>query len=172
MTYDQWKTASPYDDEEEGIDITVNLESLGRRGHGLCGKNTDLDPGGQILVCGAVVLPDRNIPIISIKVRVYANICCPEEPELSDIAESCVMDQTQYNGEWTGSDYWTFSLQDQEPYVIEANLSSVDVPDDADDIDKNKIAQVAYNAIFSDDEIKSFRKAMTNLSKTIYGITL
>ena len=169
--YDQWKTASPYDDVEDFVEFVDELKALGRRGHGLCGKDADLDPGGQIRVISATLYLDRDIPEAIVEVEVYANICCPVDDERAEIAEAYVMDETSYHGEWTGSDYWCFSLDD--PFncgnikALNIKFPDIDPLVDESEINKNYLAQKAYDAIFGDAEIRDFRLNMADLLKMI-----
>lgn len=172
MSYDQWKTASPWDDEEIIIDFTKELEELGKFGHGLAGKDADLDYGGQVKVVSAYVEFDKAPPIANVKIMAYANICQPNDEEKAEIAEFYVLDETGWEGEWTGSDYWTFTLESPY-YEIEFDCPWIDpVEDDPDRVDKNRVAHEAYKAIFADQGVKDFRSAMADLAKTIDNIEI
>ena len=175
-SYDQWKTASPWDDDDPIILVTVELEKLGRVGHGLAGKNADLDPGGQVRVLSAWVELDRPVPIAVAKISAYANICCPEEADRAETAEFIVCDETRWDGEWTGSDYWTFGTGELD---IRIELPWLDPLEDiGDNVDRewvsapclSRIVHALYSAIFQDDEIKTFRSAMAELSARIDAI--
>lgn len=79
------------------------IKGHGRRGHGLNGKDADLDEGGQIRIEGAWWTEDDTIEITG---RRYASIVPGEEwtEAQRDIAQELVCD-CGYAGEWDG-DYW------------------------------------------------------------------
>jgi hypothetical protein len=167
INYDQWKTASPHDQQEEIVEFTGELERTGRVGHGLCGKDADLDPGGQIKVKGTFLILDHKPPYAVIRLSVYANICRPEDEEQAEIADELVFDENSYPGEWTGSDYWCFSLQ-EEGYEMKVEYPHIDpIETEPEDINKEELAMFANKAIFSDPKIKAFQDCMSNLSKAI-----
>lgn len=178
--YDQWKTASPWDEYKETVDFTEELKSFGKRGHGLCGKDADLDYGGQIKVISAILQLDNDPPTAQLVLSVYANICSPNDEEKAEIAEEIVMDENQYHGEWTGSDYWCFSLgetfaktlnHNNDSYYLYVEMPFIDpVETDPEDVDKNKCAEFAYKAIFNDPTIKDFQESMADLAKAIDSI--
>ncbi|MBI9082702.1 MAG: hypothetical protein JEZ11_03835 [Desulfobacterales bacterium] len=168
-SYDQWKTASP--DEDTSVDVAETLARFGRVGHGLCGKDADLDPGGQIKVVSACYFDAGETWRAEARLQVYANICSPEGEEEGEIAESIIMDENQYHGEWTGSDYWCFSMRSPLISSNDVHVVSVNFPIDLDnEPTPDAVAQLLSDAIWSDPEIKAFQASMADLSRAIDAI--
>jgi hypothetical protein len=175
--YDQWKTASPWDECEPIVDFTEELKSLGKRGHGLCGKNADLDYGGQIKVVSAILELGNEPPVATIMLSVYANICTPTDPEKAEIATEIVCGETDCFGEWTGEDYWTFDLgktirkigrNNAAYYYLYVEMPFIDpVETEPEDVNKETYAEFAYKAVFKDPSIQDFQASMADLAKTI-----
>jgi len=167
------------DDYEPIVDFTKKLKSLGRRGHGLCGKDADLDYGGQIKVNSAILMLDNDPPIATLKLNIYANICSPNNDDKAEIAQELILDENRYYGEWTGSDYWCFSLgqtfaqalnHNDNDYYLYIEMPFINLEDEPEDVDKNKCAEFAYKAIFTDPTIKDFQASMADLAKVIDNI--
>lgn len=99
----------PYNQTDEPIDLTENktLKGCGRRGHGLNGKDADLDYGGQNVVNSARWFAEDHIEIEG---RRYAAIVPREDwiEEQLDSAQELVMGCDRAGSEWDG-DYWVFS---------------------------------------------------------------
>ena len=83
MSYDQWKTASPYDDDtpEQTIndllcDGTI-LIGYGKPGHGMNGKDADLDTCGQFTVKSLETVDPIKTDSMKILIHcyLYASIC-------------------------------------------------------------------------------------------------
>jgi hypothetical protein len=169
--YDQWKTAAPDDDYYEVIEFTEELQNTGRIDHGLCGKDADLDPGGQINIIDAMLILDHEPVYALVKMNVYANICCPDEEKRAEIAGEIVCDETRYPGEWTGSDYWTFKISDDRYWEIKIDCPHIDsLETDHTTLDKVALANFCNDEIFKNQEIVKFQKAMADLSKMIDDI--
>jgi hypothetical protein len=160
-------------DDPQSFDITAVLEGLGKRGHGLCGKDADLDNGGQIKVLNAWVNDDDHAGAV---LSIYANICEPSQnddeseeayEERRDAADQLVASWDAYSGEWTGSDYWAFSLA-RPSFEIMCSYSWDN--DKTDEENQEEAAGTLYKAIFTDGKINAFRQSMTELNKAMNTI--
>lgn len=187
--YDQWKTASPYDDDEPAQTINEKLcdgtilIGYGKPGHGMNGKDADLDRHGQCLVkeLRTVDPVGADTMRVDIHLHLYADVCEPYiewtgdipenvaegmSEEAMDIATEIVCDCWEYEGEWTGSDYWCFwtdvvlsvRLEVEEYEEIEAGYEPT----------LQAIAQRIANAIYEgNEETKKFEKTMASLNDAI-----
>ena len=85
--YDQWKTASPYDEDETLVDLDSLLRcdkvlrNYGKPGHGLYGKDSDLESCGQVYLKQiSIVDPIKSKHLrIDIDLHYYCSICAPCE---------------------------------------------------------------------------------------------
>jgi hypothetical protein len=98
--YDQWKTASPYDDDKPNQKINdllcdgTILIGYGKPGHGMNGKDADLDAIGQFLVKQLEVVDPikaENMKVL-IHCRLYCNICPPDYDYIPEYRESLSQD--------------------------------------------------------------------------------
>jgi hypothetical protein len=183
-SYDQWKTASPHDDDPPIQTIAENLcdgrilIGYGKRGHGMNGKDADLNYGGQCLLKSIEVLDPIGADNMELRLDIhcYATICEPSEhdDETDEKLEQrrevagevvCTWDAS-YPGEWTGDD-WCFDTDITATVPI-----TVDEYDEGSFGNQKKvlevIAQRIYDAITSNKEISAFEKSMTALAKAIY----
>lgn len=93
------------------------IRGYGKAGHGMNGKDADLDFCGQCVIEDIVIVDPvgSDTMFIELHINRYASICTPtdddetREEALQECAESIVCDAWEYKGEWTGSDYWSFS---------------------------------------------------------------
>jgi len=156
-------------DEDQPVDITKELEAFAKPGHGLCGKDADLDYGGQIAIVAAFL----NEETIEARLRVYATICPPEGDEQADIAGEIVGTWADHpsgvSGEWTGDD-WCWSLSNVEGGQYLVSIPIPFVSDGDYEADKKRAAQAIHDAIWEDEGIKAFRASMTGLAKVLDGI--
>jgi len=92
----------------------------GRKGHGMNGKDADLDPQGQCVIDQVAIIDliKSDTLFIEIYTNRYVNVCTPtdedEEREevLQECAEAIILMNDEYSGEWTGSDYWCFTMNE------------------------------------------------------------
>ena len=139
------------------------------------GKDADLDYGGQQLVTSLEVADPTGADTmkIVINLRLYASICEPiletedeaKQEEATDAAEFLVCDETQYNGEWSGSDYWQFhtDVTTSVPLTVDEYESIED--GDAEALDG--VAQRIAKACASNEEVHAFEQSMGNLAKAV-----
>lgn len=187
--YDQWKTASPHDDEEPNQTINEKLcdgtilIGYGKPGHGMNGKDADRGEIGQCCLKQLVTRdPVRSDSMkVEIHLHLYASVCEPHleigdeesdeefekrKEEVMDVAHSIVCNEPEYNGEWTGSDYWVFAMDT----VLSIDLS-VDQYDDIEDGSKlvlKAVADLINNRIFEgNDAMAEFECAMGNLNRSL-----
>lgn len=137
-------SSTPYD-ESEAIDLTngQSLKGYGRAGHGLNGKDADLERSGQITLDSAWWLDDGVITIAGTR---YATIAQDEdwsEAEL-DLAAELVCG-CNIHGEWVG-DEWNLS----EQFSLRIDFPWPD--DDTDEEAITKATEAAYKAIEKDSE--------------------
>jgi len=153
------------------LDLTNNLESKGRIGHGLCGKDADLDYGGQIRVISCYWHSEGDIIA---ELSVFATICEPSqrdnetdsnyESRLEEYAD-IIYFANEYGGNWTGDD-WEFWLSDDmspKPYIVKIGLDWDNSLSDKDNI--SLATDSIYAAIWEDPKIKAFQNNMMELSK-------
>jgi len=159
-------SGTPYD-EEHPIDLRPELEAMGKRGHGLCGKDADLDYGGQIKVLEAWWFESGSIEA---SLSVYASIVPNEQGDnetdedyeaYTNVCQECVCG-VGYSGYWDG-DYWVMSLE--EPYTLEIQHDWDD--DKTDEENVSSAVSEIYEAIFKDPAIVQFQAEMTYLSKAM-----
>lgn len=161
------------------IDLTEKLQNLGKKGHGLCGKNADLEYGGQIKVLKAYY---ENSTLTAL-VRPYASIVPADKsdfyPDDDDPAynnetaeEKATRDYETYMdyatelvcgedwpGEWDG-DYWVLNMGDQ---TITLNVQS---PEDPLDVAwQSKAVALLYDAIFA--HCAGFQQSMGDLARAL-----
>lgn len=143
------------------------IRGHGRIDHGMNGKDADLDCRGQCSVQSVIITDPvkSDTMFIEIELYRYANICTPThedektEQQLQDMAEFIVMDSTEYRGEWTGSDYWTFSMQE----VIRVPL----LVEEYENPNYEELAARCANAIYNSSEGQQFENFACNLNQTI-----
>lgn len=126
----------------------------------LNGKNADLDRGGQINV-EIVELDDDGY--MHADVDCYANICAPEDERKADIATELVCECTEFPGEWSGSDYWTFHVPE---FRIRIAAPAVQGTED----DAPLWAQALHDAIRAHASVKQFDERMGKLHDDIEAI--
>lgn len=138
-----------------------------RAGHGMNGKNADLDPGGQLTIEHIEVLDlvKRDNLVVRATIKQYANICAPtddndkREKALQQNAEFIVCECTAYSGEWTGEDYWCFHRN-----------GTVEIECTVDEMEENKAADIAERlakAIMANPEVKAFEERMIELYREV-----
>jgi hypothetical protein len=169
-------SGTPYD-EPEIVDLMPVMRNYGKGDRVLlCGKDADLDPGGQLSVINAWLNEDTGK--LAATLYVYANICepCQHDDETveayeqrQELAGEVVCTWNDYPGEWTGSDYWTFWLE-PSPYQVECDGVPTKSQEEGLEMtpeELNKQAGILVKAIFDCQEIKAFRQNMAELSKAI-----
>lgn len=149
------------------IDLTDNLKNLGRRQHGLCGKDADLDYGGQIKVESAYYYETNTHCYIEAKVRPYASICHGEEYDFDSEEDFEVyidlMTEIVCMSGWPGDydgDYWVISMGEQ---TITLEWKEEEPPQTEEE--KGKATRSLYDAIFK--HCAGFQNDMTNLLKSM-----
>jgi hypothetical protein len=143
-----------------------------KKGHGMHGKDADLDPGGQLVVKSIVVLDPvkRKNLLVRAMVHQYASICAPEDENgddertsaMNEFATDIVCDEMRYNGNWTGSDYWSF----HHDTIIECECT-------ADEVEENAFEGVAERlvaAIHANQEVSDFIKSMADMANEISAL--
>lgn len=154
-------------EEESATDLAEDstLKGYGRRGHGLCGKDADLDYGGQVVVKEAWWFADG---IIKVSGHAYASICPAEayefgsEPEYDEYMECMheVVCGCGYLGEWS-DDYWVLHLD----YDLKCDFEWDDAKSDEENIEA--ACSRAYDLIMEDKEVKAFQDEMEYCSKAM-----
>lgn len=147
------------------------IKGFGRRQHGLNGKDADLDNGGQCVVRGLYVYEDKTGLRLGANLNLYANVCEPTDDDdsrkdkyMKEIATEIVCDETRYDGEWTGSDYWSFHIN------IEASCHITEAEYDDDGRSQKMLERIAerlVKAINANPEVPAFEKAMCDLNNAI-----
>lgn len=143
------------------------IKGYGKRGHGMNGKDADLDEYGQCIVEEMYITDPvhSETMFIEMKINRYASICTPtdddevREEKLQNMAEEIVMCACEYSGEWTGSDYWQYDMQE----IIRVPLSV----EEYENPNLDELAQRCSNAIEASKEGKDFEKFATDLNKSI-----
>ena len=151
------------------------LIGYGKRGHGMNGKDSDLDYGGQQLVKSLEVVDPTGADTmkVDINLHLYASICEPvletedeaKQEAATESAEFLVCDESRYNGEWTGSDYWQF--HDDVTTSVPLSLDEYESIEDGDDEALDGVAQRIAKECASNAEVTAFESAMANLSKAV-----
>jgi len=169
---DQWLTEAPECGPEQTIAAALHndrtIKGYGRRQHGLCGKDADLDEGGQIVIKSLEVVDPLRAENLRLDAEVYcyANICEPDDPERRETAEEIVCTWNDYPGEWTGSDYWTFHHWAKVSVDV-----TVDEVDEAEGIAAECIfdivAERLHTAITKHPEVIAFQSSMCALRAAI-----
>jgi hypothetical protein len=148
----------PGEEPEEPIDLCEDktLKGYGRRGHGLNGKNADLDAGGQNVVLSAWWFVEGQIEISGQRYAVISP--CEEATEEQMGIATEIVCCTSYNGEWDG-DYWVMT----EDYSL---LIQHEWDDDLT-VEANTEAALAacYDAIRADSA--EFEKVMAELADDV-----
>lgn len=138
-------------DEVGGIILDENktLKGYGKRGHGLCGKDADLNAGGQIIVHEAVWTEDG---IVRCEIEGYATLSPSEEwtEEQKDSAQETVMGSGQ-PGEWDGGS-WVCTYKTTLKYESQH--------ENEDDV----LAEL-HQKIWADPGLQSFRTEMIGCSE-------
>jgi hypothetical protein len=143
------------------------IKGHGRVGYGMNGKDADLDCNGQCSVQSIVIIDPVNSDTMFIEIELYryVSICTPthedEETErkLQDMAESIIIDTTEYRGEWTGSDYWMFSMEE----VIRVPL----LVEEYENPNYQELAARCAYTIYNSSEGQKFETFACNLNQTI-----
>jgi hypothetical protein len=143
-------------DESQAVQLHDDrtLKGYGKRGHGLHGKDADLNPGGQIVVDEAWWIDDG---IVRADVTCYASLVPGEDwtEEQLDSAYETVAGSDQA-GEWDG-DYWVCTYKTQIKY--ESNLE-----------DEGAVIAELYDRITNDEGVKAFVTEMIGCSNTFDNI--
>ena len=169
----------PYDEPSQTIADRLCdgriLIGYGKRGHGMNGKDADLDYGGQQLVESLVVLDpiDGDSMKVEINLNLYASICEPiletedekKQEEATEWAEALVCDEQQYSGEWTGSDYWQFSTKVRTSVPLSMDEYESVESGSAKTLDA--IAQRIHDECMNNEEVKAFEESMASLAKSV-----
>lgn len=181
----------PYEDPSQEIDELCRnghaIKGFGKRQHGMNGKDADLDHGGQCVVKRLEVLDPTGAESMIVRIHIlqHANVCSPDgfdelegetdeqyEARLeaaNDAATEIVSSETRYEGEWTGSDYWSFRNEE----TIDVSLSVDEYESIADGsqaaIDGmcSKLSEAIYAAV---EKLGPFENAMTELNQAIDAI--
>lgn len=101
----------------EALRTEKSIVGYGRTQHGMNGKDADLDAGGQCAIRSVAII-ETNTLFIELHIERYANICIPTDDDknrqdaLQENAQFIIEDATAYPGEWTGSDYWCFNMEE------------------------------------------------------------
>ncbi len=147
---------APYNQTDEPIDLTEDrtLKGYGRRGHGMNGKDADLNYGGQNVVESAFWFEDGHIEIEGYR---YASLVPDEEwTEAQTAAAQEMVGWLSYPGDWDG-DYWVMNDQ----YRL-----TVDCPWNDEETEEQNIKRAcrsAYDAINANS--KNFEQELTDVSK-------
>jgi hypothetical protein len=161
------------DNECTNQDIAIALldnktiKGYGRRQHGLNGKDADLDNAGQCAVDQIAIIDPNGADTMFIRIYLnrYASICQPtdddeyREAAMQKIAEEIILMTDEYSGEWTGSDYWSFSMNE----VIDVPLTV----DEFDNPNLELLAERCTDWVHNSEEGKNFEEFATNLNKSI-----
>lgn len=154
---------APYNQTDVPLDLCDHntIKGHGRRGHGLNGKDADLDVGGQIRVNEAWWFDSDEIQISG---RRYASIVPGEEwtEAQRDIAQELVCD-CAYPGEWDG-DYWVLG----ENFTLTVPCAWND--EESDEANIARACQAAVTAIEADSA--QFEAAMTQLNEDFTNINM
>ena len=155
------------------------------------GRDADLDHGGQMhLKSLQVVDPTGKDKMrVLMELYLYASICEPnlpfqdnhygEDGQLTPFAqmkEEEAMEQAchlvkaefDYSGEWTGSDYWTFSHTVKT--FVEISVDEYAAVDNGSEETLQAIAQRLMTELRSNQEVKDFEHAMEQLAKRVARI--
>lgn len=146
-----------------------SIRGYGKSQHGMNGKDADLDSEGQCVIEEIVITDPVNSETMFVELHVYryVSICTPtdedekREEALQAYAEFIVMDANAYSGEWTGSDYWSYSMNE----VIRVPLS-VEEYENADE-NLDTLAERCATAVYNSTEGKTFEKFAADLNKAI-----
>lgn len=137
-------------EEERAVQLDEDkcLKGYGKPSHGLCGKDADLDAGGQIVVTEAFWIEDDTV---TAKVGCYATLAPGEEwtEEQNDSAQETILG-SGYPGEWTGDD-WILTYDTSFKYTTKRKT------------EEGVIAEL-YRKIMADKGIKGFREEMAGCS--------
>jgi hypothetical protein len=143
------------------------IKGYGKAGHGMNGKDADLDDVGQCTVEDIFIVDtvDSDTMFIELHINRYASICSPTDDDedkeefMVDAAECIVMSATEYRGEWTGSDYWSFSTEETIRVPLEV--------EEYENPNLEVLSQRCADAIYNSDEGKDFEEFCTSLNKAI-----
>jgi hypothetical protein len=164
--------------EEQPIDLRDGdtLKGYGGRRHGLCGKDADLDEGGQVIGKEAWWHEDGTIEI---RCRYYATIVPTEEYEfqadeeaealrpVEQAAYDGYMDSCSefvagagYSGEWTGND-WSLGGD----LHIRENFDWDDDKSEGQNVEA--ATDKAYDLIMDHADVKAFQQEMAQCSQAM-----
>lgn len=189
--YDTWKTGCPDDTPKQTIheklcDGTI-LIGYGRAGHGMNGKDADLDSCGQCLVKQLVTVDPLHADKmrIDIHLHLYANVCEPyveqkdgeteeayetRREKLMEVATEIVCGEVRYNGEWTGSDYWCFKTD--AVLSVPLSVQEYEWIESGHDKILKRVANRICKAIYKgNDETRTFEKSMKYMNKAIDSLS-
>jgi hypothetical protein len=154
-------------EEEQAIDLAEDqtLKGYGRRGHGLCGKDADLDEGGQVIVNEAWWFECGTIKVSG---YAYASICPEDSDEFGNEYEydeymnvmQEVVSGCGYPGEWS-DDYWVLRLD----YELKCDFEWDDTKSDEENTEA--ATRRAYDLITEDKEIEDFQTEMEYCSNAM-----
>lgn len=154
----------------EQLLFNKTIKGYGKVGHGMNGKDADLDDGGQCVVDEIFIIDPvkSNTMFIEMHIERYASICTPchddeeKEIEMQEVAEMIIMDHCEYEGEWTGSDYWSYKTKE----IIRVPLTV----DEYENPDLDILSKRCADAIYNSKEGSEFEEYVTNLNKKIESI--
>jgi len=145
------------------------IKGYGCKQHGLNGKNADLDNTGQCAVDQIAIIDpvgkDSDTMFIRLYLNRYVNICQPtdddeyREAAMQKIADEIILSTDEYSGEWTGSDYWCFSMNE----VIDVPLSV----EEFDNPDLKMLADRCIEWVSNSEKGRNFEDFAKNLNESI-----
>lgn len=163
---------------EKLCDGTI-LIGYGKVGHGMNGKDADLDSGGQCLLKELVTVDPLHAKSmrIDLVLHQYASVCEPYTDEMdeedaeqaNELAQEVVCTWNEYSGDWTGGDYWQF----RNDLTVSVNLSveEYDAIEDGCEKTLKLIGDRLSDKIFKGKEVLPFEENMSKLNNAISAIT-
>lgn len=158
--------SAPYNQDDPPFELAADrtLIGYGRKGHGLNGKDADLNEFGQNVVEEALWFRDDGAVLVT--GRRYASVCPPVNDDgetdeaASEIAQELVID-CDYPGEWDG-DYWSIG----ESYSLRVPCQWDDALTEEQNLDN---AKALVNAAIDEDSAL-FEQTMRDLNAAISKI--
>jgi len=157
--HNEYLDADRHNDTEQPVQLhdDKTLISIGKRGHGLNGKNADLDSIGQNVVNEAWWFANGTIQVSGER---YANICPPEDESKQEDAQGIIWG-TDYPGEWS-DDYWTMSEKYSLTVPCEWNDAETDEQNTSRAVETTLVA-ISKDSLAFETEMASLNRMMGEL---------
>jgi len=167
MSVKDWRPDDHHDEKFLAKVLDYINRQYGRIGHGLMGKDADLDAGGQLVLKSIKYRKINGKDYAVAHLYAYVSIVAPTDDgelpeeafvELENVVQEIVATRDEYYGEWTGSDYWSFHHEFDVLIPWSSRWTDSGI---------SSAAHTIFNKIMADQERKEFTRFAVKLNKDI-----